>query len=166
MQDTGEVIQELLRCLELFGEVNADELRQRIKNDAYYRNFVALARQIAPDGDQVGFVGFTAHRDGVERRVALNRPPEITAFADELPAPDKSTERVSVTGELQYADARRGPKGTIKLVDRNGTQHRVTVPEGMMADIVRPLWEDEVTVSGRKTGKSIILEDIRRASEP
>jgi hypothetical protein len=110
-------------------------------------------------------VGFTAHKDGAERRVALNRPPEITAFTDEVPSPDKLGERVSVTGELQYADARRGPKGTIRLVDRQGIQHRVTVPEGMMADIVKPLWEDEVRVTGTKTRGGIVLEDIRRATE-
>jgi hypothetical protein len=39
------------------------------------------------------------------------------------------------------------------------------VPDGMMSDIVKPLWEEEVTVIGVQKGKKIHLMQIR-AVEP
>ena len=59
-----------------------------------------------------------------------------------------SDDLVDVLGRL--SNLVRRPLEAVRLVDRQGTQHRVTIPEGVMADIVTPLWEDEVTVIARK----------------
>jgi hypothetical protein len=42
-------------------------------------------------------------------------------------------------------------------------KHRIIVPEGMLSDIVRPLWEEKVSVTGIQTGTNIHLLDIQRA---
>ena len=52
----------------------------------------------------------------------------------------------------------------IKLVDNVGVEHMVIVPEGMMSDIVRPLWDSYVSVSGLSTENGIQLDDIRRVA--
>lgn len=161
--DTSEVIDELLDCLELIGKPRDDELRRRIGEEAYYRNFIALARKIAPDGEQVKLVGFTALRDGRQHQVTLTAASTRTDTSEEARAIRKPAERVSITGELRYADAQGNSLGKIRIIDRNSVAHVVIVPEGMMADIVKPLWEDEVVVTGTKVRKSIFLEDIRRA---
>jgi hypothetical protein len=84
---------------------------------------------------------------------------EVTELASEhLPSGT-----ISITGKLNYADARTGSTGKIKVVDDRGHQYDVVVPEGL-GDIVRSLWEDFVVVTGTRSGKKIILEDITKAS--
>jgi hypothetical protein len=165
-----EIIDEVIECLSLFTQKNEDKLRERIKQEDYYRNFVALARGIAPDGENVNLVGFTTLRRGAIRRVAMK--PEKSEIQVEVPValalPKKTQElkpvKVQVTGFLKMADARKEGKDHIQLIAENNLQHTVVVPAGMMSDIVRPLWEARVTVTGTQHGSKITLEDIRPAS--
>ena len=71
----------------------------------------------------------------------------------------------TITGRLLLADARHSGREKIQLIDDVGQAHNVIVPEGMMSDIVRPLWEERVQVTGYYRGKSIRLEDINRVPE-
>jgi hypothetical protein len=41
----------------------------------------------------------------------------------------------------------------------------IIVPEGMMNDIVRPLWDDTVIVTGTRLKNKIHLKDISKAPE-
>ena len=128
------------------------------------RSFVGLAKRIAPDGEQIRQVGFTAMTNGKERFVGMTTP------ASELPippvgqSPQVDSEPVEVRGRLRYADATSDDSNQIKIVDRHRKQHNVAVPEGMMNDIVRPLWDLEVKITGarKRKGRSsvIVLEDI------
>jgi hypothetical protein len=168
--DTDQVIEELLRCLEMFNNAEAEELKRRFPEEAYHRNFIALARRLAPDGKDIQVVGFSAMRDGWEKQVALTHPPtelvrseEATALAE---APSGEGETVTVTGALRFADALPDQKRqTIIVVDAQRQQHTFIVPEGMMSDIVRPLWEYTVVVTGQRQGSSIVLLDIGLAPE-
>lgn len=167
-RDTREVIDEMLQCLDLFASSEEQELRRRIPDDAYYRNFVGLARKIGPDGEDVKLVGLTVLRNGAEKRaVALSRPSHEYPLVHARHPEPITQERVTLIGELRFADARKQhSKGKICIIDEQGKEHQLDVPTGMMADIVRPLWQDTVIVSGRKESKNvIILEDIQR-SEP
>ena len=71
-------------------------------------------------------------------------------------------EYVEVRGVLHYADEIGSRDGTIKLEDQDGSVHEILVPEGMMGDIVRPLWDDTVVVTGTRRGNRIRLEGIDR----
>lgn len=160
-----DVIKEILDCLELFNAANALALRERIPDPAYYRNFVSLARNIFPDGEAVRTVGFTALAAGQERRLLLTRPQaqEPPSFTEQLI--DVTREKVVVRGVLKFADARRDDQGQIRLVESDDRTHTVRVPAGMMDDIVRPLWDYEVIVTGIRQEGYIVLEDIRKAEE-
>ena len=90
---------------------------------------------------------------------------QLTTPAMDFPAPpvmeqlpDAEAEPVEIRGVLQYADAIK--KNEIKVVDKGKTQH-VEVPEGMMDDIVRPMWNSRVVISATRTGSTITLRDIR-----
>ena len=61
-----------------------------------------------------------------------------------------------------FADSTR-THPRIQVVDDQGTRHRIIVPDGMMADIVKPMWETRVRVSGRKRLGALILDDITPA---
>lgn len=163
--DPIEVIDEVLNCLQLFNQSAQKQLREKIPQPAYYRNFVGLAKNIAPDGSEVTLIGFTTVRNGVKQTVDLTHP------RDEIELPleavsdvdsNKEIERITITGRLLFADATHEAVQTIRVIDQNGKSRNVIVQEGMMSDIVKPLWEELVTVSGFYRGKAIVLEDIRK----
>ena len=54
------LVDQLMDCLEAYNSGDAAGLQERIPDRAYYNNFVSLARDIAPDGQDVKLVGFTA----------------------------------------------------------------------------------------------------------
>jgi hypothetical protein len=162
-----ETIDDLLECLELFNRGDEAQLKKRIPQEDYYINFVGLARNIAPDGNDVKFVGFSTFRDGVVRTVSLTnqgssdihlKPPFGLAA---LQTPEGGEEAPSIRGILKEADSRDSKRGKIHIIDKDGSSHTVIVPPGMMADIVKPLWESEVIVTGDRKGKVLHLTDIR-----
>jgi hypothetical protein len=165
------VIDEMLECFELYENEDERSLRKLISDEAYYRNFIGLARQIAPDGEDVSMVGFTATRRGEDRTVALTKPENklsVVGAQDvaRLPAPiDETTEIINLTGELSFADSpkkgRRVPRDKIGITEQDGKRHVVIVPEGMMNDIVRPMWGFRVEAQCIKTAKGIYLDKIK-----
>jgi len=163
---SSQIIDEIMSCLESFNRAAEKELRDKIPEDAYYRNFVGIAKNLAPDGTEVRQVAFTALRAGQERKVSLTRPRDEIRLAperrEELEA-KKEGKVATITGRLLLADARRSGKEKIQLIDDAGQAHNVIVPEGMMSDIVKPLWEERVKVTGYYKQRAIRLEDISRA---
>lgn len=163
MSDAEHVIDEVIESLHLFEDQRRDELQKRIPDKGYYRNFVALSGQLAPDGERISQVGLTVVRRGQRRSVGLKRPVHETLYIDSLRELEEKAEPVTVTGFLRFADSTKDEQ-KIKLV-AEGKHYTVIVPEGMMADIVRPLWEFEVIVKGQRVGKKIHLQNIERSAE-
>lgn len=153
-----QVLEEVLDCFSLLEERREVDLQKRIDSPAYHRNFLALARRIAPDGEEVRTVGLTKTTDGQERAVALSTPADEIRLPEEAPL-DEEHEVVTVTGWLRFADSLKDRR-EIRVVDEDSNEHRVHVPEGMMDDIVRPLWDLEVRVTGVLSGKTIELDTI------
>ena len=163
-EQASAVIDEVLDLLEVVQKLDRDELARRIPERPYLVNFNALAKKIAPDGERVSLVGLTAYRPGRTRRVAFTRRrkelPDFVRSAGPQPSSvDASDRRVTVRGVLHYANV-IGREDTINLEDQNGSVYEILVPKGMMTDIVRPLWDDEVIVTGLGRRKRIELEDI------
>ena len=158
---TSEILDELLDLMELVQSAQIAELRQRIPQPAYLRNFLSLARNLAPDGQRIRQVGLTTTIGSRTRSVAVVTP------ASELPAPtvveesSAETEPVEIAGTLLFADEIR--KNQIKIIDSSERSHSVDVPDGMMRDIVRPMWGANVTIFGVRRKKSIILQQIQPA---
>jgi hypothetical protein len=165
--ESSVVIDEVLDLFEAVQACDVDELARRIPDRPYLRNFSALAKRIAPDGEEVYLVGLTSRRPGKVRRVALTRRrgelTKLVSVARESTSQAIEDEYVEVRGVLHYADEIGRSDGTIKLEDEDGLVHEILVPEGMMGDIVRPLWDDTVVVTGTRRGSRIRLEGIDRA---
>jgi hypothetical protein len=164
---TGEeIVDEVLDCLELYKRGDERELRERINEDAYYRNFISLARNIEPDGRKVGLVGFTSVRAGRTKEVSLTRattdtpslkPTDVTTGKN-TPSADEDT--VEITGFLRFANSLK-KTDEIQIVTSSNIRHVVVVPPGMMSDIVKPLWDSEVAITGVQKGRRIFLMRIR-----
>jgi hypothetical protein len=164
LDQSSEIIDDLLDCFTLFNNDQEDKLKEKIPDESYLRNFIGLAKRIAPDGDKVKLVGLTASYNGQTRPVAITRKQkEISVTSIESSSNKETQERISVTGRLLLADATK-KKDRIQLIDDGGKPHNVIVPEGMMTDIVRPLWDDIVTVTGVRTKSRLLLEGIEKAS--
>lgn len=162
------VIDEVVECLDLFVREEEEALRERIPSEEYLNNFKGLAKAIAPDGEQIQTVGFTALREGREKSVALRpvrRPVPVGAQFGAEPERPKERAEATVTGVLLFADALEHKQNLIKLVDEAGVTHSIVVPSGMMDDIVRPLWDSRVTVTGPRTRGRILLTDIAKARD-
>jgi hypothetical protein len=163
---SSQVIDEIMSCLDNFNKSEERKLREKIPDDAYFRNFVGIAKSLAPDGTEINQVGFTTLRRGQEKRVSLTVPRDQIRLTperiEELKAKTEG-ELVTIMGRLLLADARRSERGKIQLIDDTGQAHNVIVPEGMMSDIVKPLWEERVRVFGFYKRRGIRLEDISRA---
>jgi hypothetical protein len=165
--ETSQIIDEILSCLDLFNRADESKLRERIPEKAYFRNFVGVVKNIVPDGKEVNLVGFTAIRRGAEKRVELTTPRNEIKFVSVSPEAELTEvggKLQTITGRLKFADAVRIEKPKIKLVDEAGKAHPILVPEGMMSDIVRPMWDEPVTVTGYYRRRVLYLEDIVRAS--
>ena len=157
MDAAGEIVDDFLDSLALINERKDLELRDKIRDEAYYNNFVVLAKQIAPDGQNVKMVGFTARLRKGETRIAFSRQSE-----DIRPLAVKSrrkAEPVEYEGMLSYADAKNNK---IKIVDDTGKNRIIHVPPGMLGDIVKPLWEHTVRIKGFRDRDGIRLDSITR----
>ena len=160
LDDTSAIVDEFMDLMTLVDRSDCDGIQERIPDPAYRTNFLQLAKRLAPDGSRVRLVGFTSVRSGSERFVEVTRV-KSHVLIPEISLEDTRPERVTVCGTLKFADATHGEQGQIKLVEQ-GTNavHQIRVPEGMMTDIVKPLWDSAVVIRGTVDGKFIILEDI------
>ena len=163
--DFGEkIIDELFECFDLFNSTKTDPLKEKIRDLPYYRNFIGLARNIAPDGEQIRTIGFTTFRKGITRSVILTTPRKQVSTGEEIISEIESGKSIQVIGSLLFADARKG-KRQIQLIADDGVAYKVHVPEGMMSDIVKPLWEQKVTVTGILRKNVIYLQDIEKVND-
>lgn len=166
MFDTAAVMDEFMDLISLVNGSHIDQIQDSISDPAYLRNFFGLAKKLAPDGERVRQVGFTAIRGGVERSVELTTPAAELASPPVPVQSDSPGEPITIRGVLRYADATRGAGNQIRIIDEaNRKTHRVQVPTGMMNDIVRPMWDSVVIVTGWQDGNVIELHDIQPDEE-
>lgn len=158
----SDIIDEIMECLELFNNLDEVGLKSRISDEKYYNNFIGIAHQLAPDGEDVTVVGFTSLREGSERKVALTKPQDQISITKIGPSTDELQTLTTIEGTLRFADSTNPQKSKIKILDMEGKKHDIIVPEGMMGDIVRPLFDFDVIVTGYKIGKAINLETIKK----
>ena len=156
MSETSKIINEFMDIIELAYSSNIMKMEARVPDLAYLRKFLELAEKIAPDGERIHQVGFTAVHRGNTRYVPITEP---ASALPKLPVEETDdSEAVEVSGILRYADA-SGKKNQIKVVEENGRKkHWVEVPEWMMNDIVPPMWDSKVTITGERKGRSIVLQ--------
>lgn len=154
------VISEIFECLSLYNNDEINILREKIDNEDYFKNFVGLANNISPDGENIKAVGFTSLIKGIEQKVCISTPKQKLYRFDRDIIKEEESNVIEIKGTLLFADSRDEKKGIIEIEDEIGAKHKIKVAPGMMADIVRPMYEYEVIVKGRKKGKLIELDTI------
>ena len=159
LSPSAEIVDEFMSLIELLNKSRVRDIQELIPDQAYFRNFLGLAKKIAPDGERFRQVGFTAIRGGMERSVEMTTPAAELPTASVPLEPRTSEEMVEIRGTLRFADARRGNHNIIEIIGENDS-NRIQVPPGMMNDIVRPLWDHVVIIRANRKGSKLTLEDI------
>ncbi len=153
-----DVIQEFMDLIDLVNRSQMSEIRDRIPEEAYLRNFWGLAKNLAPDGDRIRQVSFTTLSGSDVRAVGVTTPASHLRVSDGVDGMEEQP-LVEVSGTLRYADAATGNRNRnrIKLVDAAGSSYDIVVPEGLMDDIVRPLWNSFVTAKCLRRARQKVL---------
>lgn len=158
-----ELIDDIIKNIKLINEENYNQLTENIKDESYRRNFIALTKQLAPDGDRIKLVGFTTTRRENNETVALtkvNKEFQIQSEIGEVTILKKEQQvEITVTGTLSFADSK---KRKIKLTDSKNIDYDIEVPQGLLADIVKPYFEETVIIKGFRKGRKIELKDIEK----
>lgn len=160
------LIDDLIKNIKLVNEENYLQLSENIKDESYRINFIALTKQLAPDGDRIKLVGFTTTRNNNNEVVALTKVSKdynVYSTNEEtyLLVSDKAIEdkQIEITGTLSFADSKRSK---IKLTDEKNKDYEIEVPHSLLSDIVKPYFEETVIIRGIQRGKRIELKDIEK----
>jgi hypothetical protein len=94
-------------------------------------------------------VGFTAIREGQERSVALQAGSRLLIGGATVPTRSlleqaMIVEPIVIAGTMKRADTLKDEEIIITIVGSKRKRTHIVVPLGMMADIVRPLYESVV----------------------
>ena len=163
--EASVIVDEIMECFEIFESNDPSKLKERFNDDNYYENFIGLAKQISPDGDNIKMVGFTSIRDGKERPIVLRKSHQQLRESKELSDKDTIDEKktkVSYTGILMHANTPlKGKFGTVKLTEVDTrVVHNIKVPISLMKDVVQPFYEECVVIHGYEKDDKKFLEEI------
>jgi len=154
----SKVINEIIENVKMVNNNDEVKLKDKIINEDYFINTLGLIKKLSPDNKEVSLVGLTTTRDGSDNTVAFTRATEEIKIIPVVQSIDVSImEEVKIFGKLEYADA---SKSDIKLKTDEGESYTIYVPKGLLSDIVKPYWEQYVTIKGKKQEKKIYFEDL------
>ncbi len=164
----------VMENLKLLNGGDIVRLQKDLNDDRYLQNLVGLAKELAPDGENITAVGIESEIEGERKSILLDSTRDdlnemVLPLDDELVADEYriTDDRDTAVGVLQFADA---TKNTVKLLTDDGKWWQIVVPEGLAEDVVKPYFGDRVQVEGRhivktKKARRLYLHDIRAAGE-
>lgn len=163
------IVDDIATNLGLVNEGDLGTLQGRIKDTSYFENFVHLAKEFAPDGDEVNVVGITYKKNGDDNPIQLtrkkcdykeiiNKSHELSLKRNESIEGGESTTKI-ILGTLSAADS---TSEKVTLLDEK-KKIIITVPDGL-TDIVRKYFDETVTVVVRQEDDKKTLISIDMAS--
>jgi hypothetical protein len=148
-----EIISDVVTGLELINDLDDEALKKRISDKGYYTNFRTHSKALAPDGEQINFVGISTS----EKTISLTTPRKKIKLSTDVVKETIESEHIDVIGVLDYAESKK--KDIIGLTDDSGKEYLIRVEEGM-DDLVRNHFKQKVQVIGLLEGKYITPSDI------
>ena len=158
-ENSIEIIEDILENIGLVNIADYDTLKENISDPVYFKNFVGLSKEFAPDGDEINLVGLTIIRDGKQKDVQFTRlRSDINSSTfDEVNNEEAKDKNIELTGRLFAADE---DKNNIRLKVENDGNYSVTVPDGL-GDIVKKYWGEQVKIKGTEIRTKVLkLTDI------
>ena len=163
------IIDDITANITLINDDKIDTLKERIKETAYFDNFLAITKELAPDGNIVNLFGITSIKQGQERKTPLTvkrekiseviRVNQLESGISENKLTKGSNQ--TVTGILKVANA---TTNTVQI-NSDGLKINMKVPDGL-SDIVRKYWDEKVIVDYYiKNQKENLLVNIEAPKE-
>jgi hypothetical protein len=153
------VINEIVENIKMVNNHDEKELKKKIENEDYFFNTLGLIKKLSPDNKEISLVGLTTQKNGDENMVSFTRLTDEINLTPIIHTEDVSEmEDIIITGKLNYANA---ATSDIKLKTDDGDQYTIIIPKGLLADIVKPYWEQYVTIRGKKQEKKVFFEDLQ-----
>jgi len=158
--DSRIIIDDILENIELVNNGKFEDLKEKINDDNYYKNFVSLSKELAPDGNDIKLVGLSVIRNGKQKDVEFTRNRTDISYSnfevDNESQDSQSNKPIKLQGILSAAD---GDKNNIRL-KTEGKNYIVIVPDGLN-DIVKKYWKEEVIIKGTQERQNVIkLSDL------
>ena len=126
MVTAQQIIDDIVAGLELLNESDESGLTNLIPDTAYHQHFIAHARILAPDGDNVTLVGFTSPR----KTLGMTRQNKtIELVPQEVCEKQGDFTTVEVEGILDYAQSRK--LEVIGLTTADNKEYTIVVTEGL-----------------------------------
>ena len=110
---------------------------------------MALARKLRPKNEGMSIVKVVGKTKIFSQSAVLTN--KARSIQDLLVADKKQEHTVEVRGLLRVASKKGQGREVVEICDREGIWHRAHVPEELMADIVRPLWDKRVVAVIKKS---------------
>ena len=159
-------MQTALDGLAMQNKGDIQSLQRLIPEEAYRHNFIGLAQRLAPDGEDIKTVGFTTATRSLALATPRRTPVEQTQLkAKALPRTRRGIP-VEIHGLLLEADAKKQAEGIIQVIQPNRGLYKIHVPRGMMSDIVKPMFEEEVVVFAAQRDNEYYFDSIDLAGRP
>jgi len=159
-ENSVQIIEDVVDNITLINQGDYNSLKGKITNDTYFKNFIGLSKELAPDGDEINLVGITILREGVEKTVQFTRKRKEIKTSEFITGEESAISKEihsELIGRLSAADE---DKSNIRLTLQTGIKYFVKVPEGL-GDIVKKYWGEQVKISGIEIRKNVIeLRDI------
>lgn len=166
-----------LKVMEHLRLLNSGEiarLQSDLNDDEYLQNLVGLAKELAPDGNNITAIGIEGIIEGQRKSILFESTRDelnemILPINEDSVSEDYriTNEPGTAVGVLQFADA---VKNVVKLHPDKGKPWHIVVPEGLAEDVVKPYFGDRVRVEGlhmvrKNKARRLYLKDIRAAIE-
>lgn len=142
-----EIIEDLIENISLVNKGEFNKLKDKIEDDTYLKNFISLAKELAPDGEEINLVGLTIIKNNESKEVQFTRLRNEIAvdFFEESENKEDKNEPIELVGRLFAANEEQS---NIRLRIDNDGHYSITVPDGL-SDIVKKYWGEQVKVKGK-----------------
>lgn len=160
-QNSVEVIEDIVENISLVNNSDYSSLKDKIIDETYFNNFIALTKELAPDGDDINLVGLSILRNGKQKDVQFTKVrKEISSVISDMKAEAESNKRndpIELVGRLFAANE---DENKIRLKLEGGISYSVSVPDGLN-DIVKNYWGEQVKIKAKELKpRAVKLLDI------
>jgi hypothetical protein len=155
------VLNDIIKNIDLMTSGDFATLQKNIPDESYLVNFIAAAKEIAPDGTTIRTVGLATKNKKISFNVGKVELKQYTEEAIPSLVATKKDYPDILRGYLDIADRKRG---TLTLTDEEGKEYRTKVKSGL-EEVARKYFGSFVEVEYSKKGSSIVLTDIQSLEE-
>ena len=155
------VLNDIIKNIELMTNGDFETLQKNISDESYLVNFIAAAKEIAPDGTTIRTVGLSTKSKKISFNIGKSELKQSSEKAIPSLAPTEDNYPDKLRGYLDVADRKQK---YLKLTDEKDTSYKMEVKSGL-EEVARKYFGSFVEVEITKKGRKLMLTDIQSLDE-